>query len=307
MSQCQPVVSVVMAAKNYAAFLPQAVRSVQAQTFRDWELVIIDDGSTDATPQAVRPFLEDARIRYVRSDRLGQSRAKNLGVRFSRGEFLAFLDADDAWQPEKLTEQLAVFQDARIGVCFTARQLMDEAGTVRPANDPPAPSDDVRNALFLRNFICFSSVMMRRSIFEQVGGFDPTWDLSIDFDLWQRVTPLCHFQFLDKPLTLYRTGHGNLSKRLADRVSTALAIMDRAVTRHRYPPEILREGYASTYRGLAYVLRDGEPLAAAKLYAQALWIGGVWQLEVWKGLLRLLLVSSWQRKRLTGENASLNR
>ena len=109
MSGMTPRVSVVMAAKNYARFLPAAVESVLAQTFADWELLIIDDGSTDDTPEAVRPFLADPRVRYFRSDRLGQPRAKNLGIGLSRGEFVAFLDADDAWLPTKLEKQLALF------------------------------------------------------------------------------------------------------------------------------------------------------------------------------------------------------
>src|SRR5689334_7758202 len=104
-----PLVSVVMAAKNYARFLPAAVESVRAQTHTRWELLIIDDGSADHTPEAVRPFLADARIRYIRSDRLGQPRAKNLAVGLSRGPLVAFLDADDAWLPTNLEKQLAVF------------------------------------------------------------------------------------------------------------------------------------------------------------------------------------------------------
>jgi glycosyltransferase involved in cell wall biosynthesis len=99
-----------MAAKNYARFLPQAVESVYQQTFADWELVVIDDGSTDHTPKAVKPFLADPRVTYHRSDRLGQPRAKNLGLRLSRGEFVAYLDADDAWRPTKLARQLAVMR-----------------------------------------------------------------------------------------------------------------------------------------------------------------------------------------------------
>ena len=104
-----------MAAKNYARFLPEAVESVLAQTFADWELLIIDDGSTDHTPEAVRPFLADRRVSYTRSDRLGQPRAKNLGIRLARGEFVAFLDADDAWMPTKLDKQLALFHDRPAG------------------------------------------------------------------------------------------------------------------------------------------------------------------------------------------------
>jgi glycosyltransferase involved in cell wall biosynthesis len=304
-SKCQPAVSVVMAAKNYAKFLPQAVASVQAQTFTDWELIIVDDGSTDQTPEVVKPFLQEERIRYFRSDKLGQSRAKNLGVKLSQGRLIAFLDADDAWHADKLSLQVECLrQHPTVGVCFTRRILMDESGNTRRANDPPAPSGAVFNEIFLRNFVCFSSVMIRREAFEQVGGFNPTWDLSIDYDLWLRISPLYEFQQLDEPLTLYRTGHGNLSKKLADRVSTAFAIMDQRDW--DLPRSILREGYASTYRSLAYVMRSSEPRAALRLYWQALIEGGVAQKEVWKGAARTVL-NLFRRSFSSGENATVNR
>jgi glycosyltransferase involved in cell wall biosynthesis len=304
-SKCQPTVSVVMAAKNYAKFLPQAVASVQAQTFTDWELIIVDDGSTDQTPEVVKPFLQEERIRYFRSDKLGQSRAKNLGVKLSQGRLIAFLDADDAWHADKLSLQVEFLrQHPTVGVCFTRRILMDESGNTRPANDPPAPSGAVFNEIFLRNFVCFSSVMIRREAFEQVGGFNPTWDLSIDYDLWLRISPLYEFQQLDEPLTLYRTGHGNLSKKLADRVSTAFAIMDQRDW--DLPRSILREGYASTYRSLAYVMRSSEPRTALRLYWQALIEGGVAQKEVWKGAARTVL-NLFRRSFSNSENATVNR
>ena len=141
-----PTVSVVMAAKNYAKFIAQAIESVIAQTFADWELVIIDDGSTDDTMMKVKPFLSDPRIRYYPSDRLGQSRAKNLGFHFCRGEFVAYLDADDAWLPTKLEKQLGLFNSlshspkgergVNVGVVFCGRDFLDEHDNITPA---PAP------------------------------------------------------------------------------------------------------------------------------------------------------------------------
>src|SRR3954466_13662420 len=109
-----------MAAKNYARFLPEAVESVLAQTVADWELVVIDDGSSDHTPRAVAPYLPDHRVRYFRSDTLGQPRAKNLGIALARGQLVAFLDADDAWEPTKLEKQLALFAKPEVGVVFCA-------------------------------------------------------------------------------------------------------------------------------------------------------------------------------------------
>lgn len=243
-----PVVSVVMAAKNYARFLPMAVGSVERQTFPDWELLIIDDGSSDDTPSAVQPFLDDPRVQYHRSDRLGQPRAKNLGVGLSRGRVITFLDADDVWLPHKLERQLEVLDtDPGLGVCFCRRGLIDEAGERLPVNDPTPPTGRVLDQLFLRNFVCFSSVAVRREVFDHVGGFDPALDLAIDYDLWLRAARHYDFGFVDEELVLYRTGHGNLSKRLADRVATADAIMTRAVDR-RGLGDLLPAGVVSTLR-----------------------------------------------------------
>ena len=309
-----PRVSVVMAAKNYARFLPQAVDSVLAQTERDWELVVIDDGSTDATPEAVRPYLGDARVRYVRSDRLGQSRAKNLGLRLSRAPLVAYLDADDAWLPTKLASQLAALDaEPSAGVCYCLRAFLDEAGAVPPDRAPvPAsgyPTGDVKRAIFSRNFVCFSSVVVRRRVLDHVGGFDPALDLAIDYDLWLRVARHYGFACVPEPLVLYRTGHGNLSQRLSDRVQTAVCIKARALERRglaaELPPGVVGEGYASTYRALAYAMRSTELRSAAGWYWRALHSGRAW--PALKGLLGLVKPLLRGRGPATGPNATANR
>jgi glycosyltransferase involved in cell wall biosynthesis len=308
-----PLVSVVMAAKNYARFLPVAVESVLAQSFADWELLIVDDGSTDATPAAARPFLADARVRYFRADRLGQPRAKNLGIGLARGEFVAFLDADDAWEPTKLEKQLALFRDnPDVGVVFCGRSLIDEKGnTIAARPTPTPPYGRVLPAMFVQNFVCFSSAVVRRDVFSHVGAFDPQWDLAIDFDLWLRVAKHHGFDFVDEALVKYRTGHGNLSKKLLDRVDTAMSIMDRACARYgvatEVSGEVVAEGYASTCRTMGYVLRESEPREAAKWYLRALaWSGG--RLVSAKGLVASVLrMLGGKRAAGSPENASANR
>jgi len=301
----------VMAAKNYARFLPAAVESVFAQTFADWELLVIDDGSADNTPDAVKPFLADRRVRYVRSDRLGQPRAKNLGIGLSRGAFVAFLDADDAWEPAKLDRQLALFRDRpEVGVVFCRRSLIDESGNPLAARPSPAPPRGrVLPELFVQNFVCFSSAVVRREVFAHVGGFDPQWDLAIDYDLWLRVARHYAFDFVDEELVKYRTGHGNLSRKLADRVETALSIMRRAESRHggEVPPGRVAEAHASTCRTLAYVLRESEPGTAARWYLRALrWPAG--RVASAKGLVAAALrLASGRRSAGSPENASENR
>lgn len=308
-----PRVSVVMAAKNYARFLPEAVESVRAQTFADWELLIIDDGSSDNTPEVVRPFLSDPRVRYFRADRLGQSRAKNLGIGLSRGEFVAFLDADDAWEPTKFEKQLALFTNRpNVGVVFCRRSMMDEKGTplARPAGTVPPPRGEVLREMFVQNFVCFSSAIVRRAVFSRTGAFDPQWDLAIDFDLWLRVAKHYEFDYVDEELVRYRTGHGNLSKKLLDRVDTALSIMHRAGERKviaEVPPDTVAAAYASTCRTMAYVLRASEPTASAKWYLRALrWPNQ--RLLSAKGLVAAALKwVSGRRDPGSAENASANR
>jgi glycosyltransferase involved in cell wall biosynthesis len=306
-----PAVSVVMAAKNYARFLPAAVESVRAQTFADWELLVIDDGSSDHTPEAARPFLADPRIRYFRSDKLGQPRAKNLGIGLSRGPFVAFLDADDAWRPAKLEKQLAIFRDRpAVGVVFCRRSLINELGEPLATPQAAPPRGRVLDAMFVQNFVCFSSVVVRREVFAHVGRFDPLWDLAIDYDLWLRVAAHHEFDYIDEELVLYRTGHGNLSKKLSDRVATAMSIMHRAETRYgvadSISPIVVAEGHASTCRTIGYVMRSSEPLTAAKWYLKALrWPCG--RLASLKGLAASLL-TGLRRSRTPGspENATVN-
>jgi glycosyltransferase involved in cell wall biosynthesis len=308
-----PAVSIVMAAKNYARFLPVAVGSVREQTFEDWELLIVDDGSTDGTPATVKPFLSDSRIRYFRSDKLGQTRAKNLGIAFSRAPLVAFLDADDVWLPTKLEKQVALLREQpETGVAFCRRTLIDDAGNDLPPRPTSTPCrGKVLHELFVQNFVCFSSAMVRREILSHVGGLDPLLDLAIDYDLWLRVAKHYSFDYVDEKLVRYRTGHGNLSNKLVDRVNIALSIMQRAElkygVRSEVPERSIAEGYASTCRTLGYVLRSSEPIAAAGWYLRALqWPSS--RLASLKGLLAI----AWRAAlgpRVPGsaENASENR
>ncbi|MBY0456308.1 MAG: glycosyltransferase [Gemmataceae bacterium] len=307
-----PTVSVVMAAKNYAGFLPEAVESVRAQTYQDWELLIVDDGSTDQTPEVVRPFLSDRRIKYVRSDTLGQSRAKNLGIGLSRGRVVAFLDADDAWEPTKLGQQLAALDaNPAVGVVFCKRSLMDAQGRRLPsANESKPLRGFVLADMFAQNFVCFSSVVVKREVFARVGAFDAEWDLSIDYDLWLRVATFYTFDYVDEELVRYRTGHGNLSQKLRDRVDTAVCIMRRAGSRYgvreHVPARVIADGFASTCQTIGYVMRASEPRTSIKWYARALkWPAR--RVVSLKGIAAgLVAAARGQRAAGSAENATAN-
>ncbi|MCE9531701.1 MAG: glycosyltransferase family 2 protein [Planctomycetes bacterium] len=267
----KPTVSVLIAARDYGQYLADALRSVQRQTFSDWELILIDDGSRDNTPEVARPFLNDPRIQYHRTDTLGQPRAKNLALQLARAELVAYLDGDDLWMPTKLERQVRLMQaDPRLGVTFTRRLLIDPQGGIIPSSHPPLPRGMVYNDILLDNFVCFSSVMIRKEVLEHVGAFDPRLELAIDYDLWLRVANHYPFDFIDEALVKYRTGHGNLSKRIVERITSVLSTMRRSLARRgnavMVPAEVQREAWGSTCRTMAFVRREDNPLNAARWY-----------------------------------------
>jgi len=275
-----PAVSVVVATRNYGCYLAAALRSVVGQTWRDLEVIVIDDGSTDDTPSVVRPFLDDPRVRYHRTDGLGQSRAKNLGIQLSLAPLVAFLDGDDEWVPEKLERQLPRFDNPAVGVVYSRRLLMDASGRELPTPAASPVRGHVYDHLLVQNFVCFSAVVVRRQVFEMVGLFDPNLSLGIDYELWLRVARHYEFDYVDEPLVRYRTGHGNLSSRITERITSVLSVLRRSLVRRRNGETAGRaaqaEAWGSTCRTMGFVLRKSNPVAAAGWYLRAAHHDGCW-------------------------------
>jgi len=274
-----PRVSVIVATRDYGRFLAETLQSVFDQTFADWELIVVDDGSRDHTPEVVASVSGDPRVRIIRTDGLGQSRAKNLGIGLARAPLLAFLDGDDVWLPTKLEKQVRRFDaDPATGVVYSRRHLIDEAGLSLPAREIPFHRGRIFNEILLTNFVTFSSVVVRREVFTEVGTFDERLDLAIDYDLWLRVAPHWEFDYVDEPLVKYRTGHGNLSKRIGERLTSVLSIMRRCLGRRGMTPPaaIEREAWGSTCRTMGYVERASGSLSALYWYIRAAWHDGRW-------------------------------
>jgi glycosyltransferase involved in cell wall biosynthesis len=223
-----PAVSVVIATHNYARYLGAALDSALTQTFRDLEIIVIDDGSTDNTPEIMAPYLRERQVRYYRTERLGQPRAKNRGIHLAEAPLIAFLDADDIWLPPKLERQLPLFAaDPDLGVVYSRRLLIDEEGWQLEYTEPPLRRGWILPCVFRSNFICFSSSVVRRSVFDAVGLFDESLELAIDYELWLRVALHYRFDFVEAPLVKYRTGHASLSRRKRERLQTAQRIIHR--------------------------------------------------------------------------------
>src|SRR5262249_30632882 len=141
---------------------------------------------------------------------------------------IAFLDADDLWLPTKVEKQVALFRaDPGLGVVYAMRQWMDEAGRLLEVRHPPCPRGFVLSEIYDTNFICFSSVVVRRTVFDAVGLFDERLELAIDYDLWLRAARRFRFDCVEEPLVRYRVGHASLSRRIGERLETAVRIRER--------------------------------------------------------------------------------
>lgn len=261
----QGKVSVVLTCYKYAHFLPYALDSVLAQTYGDVEAIVVNDGSPDNTDEVMQRYLADPRVVYIKQENGGQAVAKNTGIRAARGEFVAFLDADDIWDPRKLEKQMPLFADARVGVTYTGMSFIDEAG--KPvAHEFSALSKPragrITEHLFVDNIVPFSSSVVRRSCFDEVGVMDTSFRMAIDWDLWLRMSVRYDFAFVDEPLLRYRMGHsGQMSKNIFVREKDTMRIMEQFLAAH---PGLLPQrlidwvmAYSCCNRGYYYRSVDG--------------------------------------------------
>jgi glycosyltransferase involved in cell wall biosynthesis len=292
-----PAVSVVIPTYNYGRYLPRTLGSVLAQTFQDFEILILDDGSTDDTAAVVRPYLADPRIHYRRLTNGGPSRARNLGISRARAPVVAFLDADDSWLPAKLEKQMALFRrDPALGLVYTARRVVDEAGHGLEWQEPVQHRGHVLEALLGGNFICLTSCMVRRQVFELVGTFDEGLSQAEDYDLWLRIAEHYRFDYLAEPLVTYRMGHASLSRRLEERLRSVVFILHRFVQRRRgrIPVGLVRAKLADTYTDYAVRVRDRSRLRALPCFVRAL-VASPRHGPAWVGLGSLFLPERLRR------------
>ncbi len=201
-----PLVSVIIPTYNRAETVRRAVDSVLAQTFRDFELIVVDDGSTDNTPQVLEAY--GRKVIPVRQERAGVSAARNRGIARSSGALLAFLDSDDAWKPEKLAVQTAFFQEHQeVLICQTEETWIRNGKRVNPRYRHLKPSGDIFLPSLKLCLVSPSAVMMRRELFEKVGLFDEDLPACEDYDLWLRVSARYQVHLIDESLIIKYGGH----------------------------------------------------------------------------------------------------
>lgn len=220
-----PLVSVIMPAYNAERFIGEAVDSALAQTHNRLKIIIVDDGSTDNTPAAIGRYAGDPRVRAYHQDNAGPAAARNHGISYARGEYVAFLDADDLWKPDKLEKQLALFRgNPDLGLVYSLRegQILNERGEW--------VTDKERNRRYARNraagqyhkgncfremvgqiFIALSSVVVPRRVLDRIGAFDADLITAEDRHLYARIAHHYPIDYVDEPLVIMRKHGANIS------------------------------------------------------------------------------------------------
>jgi glycosyltransferase involved in cell wall biosynthesis len=193
-----PAVSVIMPTWNRASVVGAAIRSVQAQHFSDWELIVVDDGSTDDTANVVTSFASDSRIHYLQRAHAGQCAARNHGQKISKGSLIAYLDSDNLWYPGFLAAAVPVFAHRNDVDCVYGAMITD-AHRKRILFEPFD-----RERLIAANYIGMSTFIHRRALVDQLGGFDEELSALEDWDLILRYTAHAPAYRLPVPAVRYR-------------------------------------------------------------------------------------------------------
>ncbi len=276
-------VSAIITCYNYGNYLEGCIQSVLAQTVPVHEIVIVDDGSTDDTETVLQHYEGRDRFVIIRQHNQGQAHAKNEGARHASGELIAFLDADDRWDPSKNALQLPIFDDPSIAVVYSHVRYIDEHDA--PIQLPPAvPQLSARRGrvtgpLFIDNFIPFSSAMIQRTKFEAAGGFDESLRMGIDWDLWLRLSVENAFEFVPQPLLIYRVGHpGQMSKNRETRQLCSDRIMAKFLEQNPgvLAPAVVKRAYAYTFVNRAYAARDSGLSASNRWLIRAIGQQPMW-------------------------------
>jgi glycosyltransferase involved in cell wall biosynthesis len=199
-----PKVSVIIPTYNRAALLVEAVQSVMKQTYTELELIVVDDGSTDDTREAILPYLH--RIKYLYQERGGVSKARNYGIRVSHGEYIAFLDSDDLWLDKKLEVQVNFMESHSSFVSYTDEIWIRKGKRVNPGKRHRKYSGWIFDKVLPLCIISPSSAMMRREVFDRIGLFDETLPACEDYDMWIRVAKHYPIHLIEQQLIVKRGG-----------------------------------------------------------------------------------------------------
>ena len=259
----KPLVSVIINCYNGAEYLREAIDSVIAQTYQNWELIFWDNQSTDSTAEIVKSY-SDSRLHYFYApEHTSLGKARNLAVEKANGEYINFIDADDVWAPEKLAQQIAIVEPGKVETVITGYEIIaDENAKKLPlyAAFLYSQNKQKKSRLTYNDFlinapvVVFSSVLFNKSIYREVGGIDPTLEQNEDFDIILKVSTKTDIGFISDRSTFYRIHSNNNSV-----ANGVLGYIENRTIFSRLPqtPELLKAQEINETRIVAYkILSD---------------------------------------------------
>ena len=248
-------VSTIIPTYNRQDYIIIALKSVLSQTYKDYEIIIVDDGSTDETKKVLAPYRD--KIRYFYHENRGIPATRNRGIREAKGDCIAFLDSDDYWLPHKLEQQISCFKEnPHYGMVATRGSSISPDGKFRKKNRP-GKSGWIMTDLFKANFIRTSSAMIRKECFEKVELFDESLAQCQEYDLWLRLARHYPIGFINESLTVYVDNPKGVSTDgLVGRLFR-MKLLEKDYLKACIPSSLYRKRLASTYhyRGRHYFER----------------------------------------------------
>src|SRR5690606_4224942 len=262
-------------------------------TYPNLEVLVIDDGSTDDTRQVMEQFAGDARVNYHYQTNRGESGARNTGIRLARGEFIAYCDADDLWEPCKLEVQIPCF-DGRpeLGVVYTNIIHVDANNQPMETYQTVRHNGRISAKLLMENFVTGAASIIRKKYFDLVGGYDESLRTCQDYDMWLRLSAVCEFFYLDVVTYRYRQWPGQISRNELMQFENSTIAREKFIKAN---PELARsadlaELWAGIYagRGLAKMRWDKSRVEAFRDIFRALTYRPL-RLRTWKAAVKVLI------------------
>lgn len=304
-----PLVSVIIPAYNCSRYVREAIDSVLAQTFTDFELVVVNDTSTDDTPAVLAEYERQGKIRVVTHEKnRGLSAARNSGIRVARGRYVTFLDADDVWRPEKLAWQMRILRDhPDLMLLGNEEQNFFDGEPYRlpPMPEQPRPRPVQWEALlFSRCGLSPSNAIMRKECFEAVGGFDETLRSAEDRDQWLRIVRRFPAMVDPAVVNAYRLHHNNMSANPQRMKDNKQLVLEKAFREAPAPWTLRARAYAQLYMDIAITCQE-----AGRRWGAVAHIGKsllAWPLPIGGPVLagRFLIRWRWLARALLGPRAA---
>jgi glycosyltransferase involved in cell wall biosynthesis len=289
----EPLVSVVIASYNMGQYIQQAVDSILQQTWQNLEVILVDDGSSDNTPEVMAQYAHNPKVLYIKNENQGQPKAKNCGINNTKGDFIAFCDGDDFWEPNKLAVQMPLFSNPKVGIVYSEVSNIDEHNKRYIKTDHEVRhTGKITNQMLLENCVPFGTAVIRRACVERNGIFDEEFRMGIDWDLWLRYSLDWEFAYTPERTYVYRVWSGQMSTNYRGRYDFATRILTKFVHTHgaQLNQRYVRKAWADMHvrEAVVYAKHEKQFVMPFKKMLKGIALDP-FRLYSWKSLAKLML------------------